>query len=99
MKEELNDEKLPGGVEDAWATGFYQNHSIIRQKCGKKYATRKASTGTEIGISSLKRAADARDNVLVKKKIEILEIERKPLLYHTPKVNTKRSDAENKDVE
>lgn len=58
-------------------------------------------------ISSLKCATDTRDHVLVKKGIKILEIEKKPLLYHNTnpcykkyihKVYTKHSNAENEDV-
>ena len=56
----------------------------------------------------MKRAADARDNVIVKRKYQILEREKKSLPYHntnysfkrnTRKVYTKPSHAENKDVE
>ena len=39
------------------------------------YATKKASVETKIEILSLERTADARDNVIVKKRIQIFEIE------------------------
>ena len=77
----------------------------------RKHATKKASTGTEtwnVLKQSLKRAADARDNFIVKRKYQILETEKKSLPYHntnysfkkyTRKVYNKPSHAENKDVD
>lgn len=59
-------------------------------------------------ILSFRCARDARDDVLVKTGTQVLEIEKKPLLYHntnayfktcTKKVYSKPSYAENEDVE
>ena len=55
MEEELNDEKLPPGVEVVWSTGSYHNRCIICQKCGRNDTPKKASAGTEIGILSLEQ--------------------------------------------
>ena len=61
MEEESNYERLPSGVKLVYSTGFHHYRCIICQKChkkyGTKYATKKASAGTEIEILSLKDAA------------------------------------------
>ena len=55
------------------------------QKCDRNYVTKKAGTGTEIRICSLKGTADAWDKVIVKKGFQILETEKKSFLYNNTK--------------
>ena len=80
--EESKDGKLLSGAKVIYSTAFHHKFSIICQMCYKKYTTKKTSGRTEIGIFSLKRAGDTSEDVIVKKSIQILEKEKKPLLYH-----------------
>ena len=70
------------GVELICTTSFHHDRCVICQKSDNKHESKKASEGTIEGVASLKRAANAKEDVVVKKRILTLEENKKPLLYH-----------------
>ena len=68
--------KIPIGVDLVCGGGnFHRDRCLICQKS-------KASKGSEEGISNLKRAAEEKHDVVVKKRIKTIETEKKPFLRH-----------------
>ena len=71
----------PKGVQLVYSNEFYRNLCIICQKNEKK-GKKPACKASKLGIDSLKRAAKARNDDNIKKRIKIVETENIPLIYH-----------------
>ena len=70
------------GIELCKSASFHHDRCIICQKPHNKYENKKEVEGTANGIASLKRAADAREDGAMKKRILALEEMNKPFIYH-----------------
>ena len=77
MEKETNDSKCktPIGIELVCGSTFHRDRCVLCQKA-------KADKGTKEGISNLKRAAEEKNDVVVKKRIQVLEAENKPFIRH-----------------
>ena len=82
MEEEKSDKVELAGIELFSSNRkFYHDRCVLCQRSDKS-GCKKAGQGTADAIACLKRAADVKDDFVVKKRIVALEEEKKPLLYH-----------------
>ena len=100
MEEEKSDKVGLAGEELLSDTKFYHDRCVLCQRSDKSDG-KKAGQGTADAIASLKRAAEVKEDFVVKKRIVSLEAEKKPLIYHNTydcfkrytKIVTEKNDA------